>query len=103
VPLGDIPDGDAREFRFGRRGGFSMFVVRNDTKIYAYVNVCPHFGAPLNDRAATFLTADSARIRCTKHFSEYRLEDGFGIAGHGVGCWLDRVPVVVEDGVVTIR
>ncbi|MHA1559735.1 MAG: Rieske (2Fe-2S) protein, partial [Alphaproteobacteria bacterium] len=73
-----------------------MFVVRRGSEIHAYVNVCPHFGTLLNDQAATFLTADSARIRCTKYFSKYRLEDGFGIAGHGEGCWFDRVPVVVE-------
>jgi len=80
-----------------------MFVVRRGTEVHAYVNVCPHFGTPLNDQAPTFLTADAERIRCTKHFSEFRLDDGLGVAGHGEGCWLDRVPVVVEDGVVTIR
>lgn len=103
APLAEIKDGDAREFRFGKRGAFSMFVVRRGDAVRAYVNICPHFGTPLNDRAPTFLTEDGTRIRCTTHFSEYRIEDGFGVAGHGEGCWLDPVPVAVEDGLIVLR
>ena len=102
APLADFADGEAREFRFGKRGAFSMFVVRTGDAVHAYVNICPHFGIPLNDRKPTFLTDDRSRIRCTTHFSEYRFEDGYGVAGLGEGCWLDPVPVSVVDGMIVI-
>lgn len=102
APLADIADGAAREFRFGKRGAFAMFVVRNGDSVRGYLNICPHFGTPLNDRRPTFLTDDGSRIRCTTHFSEYRIEDGYGVAGFGEGCWLDPVPVGVVDGMIVI-
>lgn len=102
APLADLPDGEACEFRFGKRGAFSMFVVRTGNDVHGYVNICPHFGIPLNDRKPTFLTEDGSRIRCTTHFSEYRIEDGYGVAGFGEGCWLDPVPLSVVDGTVVI-
>jgi nitrite reductase/ring-hydroxylating ferredoxin subunit len=100
--LGAVADGSAREFRFGARGGFSMFVVRRGETLAAFVNACPHFGTPLNDRAPTFLTPDGSRIRCTTHFSEYRIDDGFGLVGFGKDCWLDPVPVHLMDGAIVI-
>ncbi len=103
APLAELSDGEAREFRFGKRGSaFSMFVVRRADAVHGYVNICPHYGIPLNDRAPTFLTDDRARIRCTTHFSEYRITDGYGLAGFGEGCWLDPVPVAIVDDMIVI-
>lgn len=102
APIDEIADGEAREFRFGKRGAFSMFVIRRGDAFHGYVNICPHYGTPLNERKPSFLTADGARIRCSKHYSEFQIEDGFGIAGFGEGCWLDPVPLTVRDGVLTI-
>ena len=102
-PLDDIPDGDAREFVFGRGTTvFSMFVVRKGDSVYGYLNICPHYSSPLNYRAGRFLNDDQTRIRCTMHFAEFRIEDGLGVAGAAVNCWLDPVPVEVVDGLVAI-
>lgn len=79
-----------------------MFLVRRGEDVFGYVNLCPHFGTPLNLRSPSFLTKDGARIRCTSHFSEFRIDDGFGLSGHGEGCWLDPVPVEIADGVIVI-
>lgn len=102
-PLDDIPDGEAREFVFGRGTTvFSMFVVRRGESVYGYLNICPHYSSPLNHRAGHFLNDDGSRIRCTMHFAEFRIEDGFGIAGAAQNCWLDPVPVSVEAGMIVI-
>jgi nitrite reductase/ring-hydroxylating ferredoxin subunit len=102
-PLEDIADGHAKEFVFGRGTTvFSMFVVRQADKVFGYLNICPHYSSPLNCRAGEFLSEDHSHIRCTMHFAEYRIEDGFGVAGAGEGCWLDPVPVHVEDGIIVI-
>jgi nitrite reductase/ring-hydroxylating ferredoxin subunit len=101
--LEEIPDGDAREYIFGRGTTvFSMFVVRRSAKVFGYLNICPHYSSPLNCRAGEFLSPDKSTIRCTMHYAEFRIEDGFGIGGAAQGCWLDPVPVCVEDGMIVI-
>src|SRR5581483_12041337 len=47
-PLDDIPDGDAKEYVFGRGTTvFSMFVVRRGREVYGYLNICPHYSSAL--------------------------------------------------------
>jgi len=102
-PLDTIADDNAKEFVFGRGTTvFSMFVVRRADKVFGYLNICPHYSSPLNCREGEFLSDDRSRIRCSAHFAEYRIEDGWGVAGAGEGCWLDPVPVHVEDGMIVI-
>jgi nitrite reductase/ring-hydroxylating ferredoxin subunit len=98
-PLEQIADGAAKEFIFGRGTTvFSMFVVRRGERVFGYLNLCPHYSSPLNRKAEHFLNEDGSRIRCTAHFAEFRIEDGFGVAGAAENCWLDPVPVHVADG-----
>ena len=102
-PLTDIPDGDAKEYVFGRGTTvFSMFVVRRGQKVYGYLNICPHYSSKLNFRDGQFMSEDKSHIRCTMHFAEFRIEDGFGVAGAALNCWLDPVPVHVADGQIVI-
>ena len=103
-PLEDVPDGDAKEYVFGRGTTvFSMFVVRRGEKVYGYLNICPHYSSPLNYRAGEFLNEDKSLIRCTSHFSEFRIEDGYGVKGAAERCWLDPVPVSVKNGMIVIQ
>ncbi len=102
-PLVEVPDDQAKEYVFGRGiSAFSMFVVRKRTQVYAYLNLCPHYSQPLNYRAGQFLTEDKMRIRCTMHFAEFRIDDGFGVLGAAENCWLDPVPVEIIDGQIRI-
>jgi nitrite reductase/ring-hydroxylating ferredoxin subunit len=102
-PLVDIRDGDAKEYVFGRGTTvFSMFVVRRGRSVYGYLNICPHYSSPLNYRAGEFLSEDGRFIRCTMHFSEFRIEDGFGVSGAAERCWLDPVPVHIESDMIVI-
>ncbi|MBF9033179.1 Rieske 2Fe-2S domain-containing protein [Rhodobacterales bacterium HKCCE2091] len=98
-PLSDIADGGAKEYVFGRGTTvFSMFVVRKGQAAYGYLNLCPHYSSPLNRKSDRFMNDDGTRIRCSAHFAEFRIEDGYGIAGAAERCWLDPVPVEVVDG-----
>jgi nitrite reductase/ring-hydroxylating ferredoxin subunit len=102
-PLEEIPDNGAKEFTFGRGTTvFSMFVVRKGEAVWGYLNLCPHYSSPLNRKADRFMNTDGTRIRCSAHFAEFRIEDGFGIAGAAERCWLDPVPVHVVEGEVRI-
>ncbi|MCB1502039.1 MAG: Rieske (2Fe-2S) protein [Bauldia sp.] len=102
--LDEIAPGSAREYVFGRGTTvFSMFVVRKGRdQVFGYLNLCPHFSLPLNYREGEFLNEDGTLIRCTMHFAEFRVEDGFGVSGAAERCWLDPVPVVVRNGAVFI-
>ena len=102
-PLAEIADGAAKEYVFGRGTTvFSMFVVRKCEEVFGYLNICPHFSSPLNHRKGQFLSDDGNRIQCTMHFAEFRIEDGQCVEGAAVGCWLDPVPVIVENGMIVI-
>ncbi len=103
-PLDDIAIGQAKEYVFGRGTTvFSMFVVRQgNERVYGYLNLCPHYSQPLNYRAGKFMNDEGTRIRCTMHFAEFRVEDGYGVAGAAEKCWLDPVPVLVKGGIVKI-
>jgi nitrite reductase/ring-hydroxylating ferredoxin subunit len=103
-PIEEIPAGRAKEYVFGRGTTvFSMFVVRQGgERVYGYLNLCPHYSTPLNYRAGAFTNDEGTRIRCTMHFAEFRIEDGYGVSGAAERCWLDPVPVVVKDGIIHI-
>ena len=102
--LDAIPEPGAREYRFGRgKSAFSMFVVRRGDRVYGYVNICPHYSSALNCRENAFLNDAGTLIRCSAHFAEFRIEDGFGVAGAAENCWLDPVPVEVVGRTIRIR
>jgi len=97
--VAEIGPGSAREFTFGGgKSKFSMFVVNKGGEYYAYLNLCPHYSSMLNVRDGEFLNPEGSLIRCSAHFAEFRIEDGFGVSGAAENCWLDPVPVEVVNG-----
>jgi nitrite reductase/ring-hydroxylating ferredoxin subunit len=102
-PLDSIADGQAKEFVFGRgRGAFHMFVVRKGVNVYGYLNICPHFSLPLNHRPDDFMSADGQRIRCTRHFALFQVENGLCDAGACENLFLDAVPVHLHAGEIVV-
>ena len=54
--LDDIEDGQAKSFSFGEGVDTrEIFVVREDDRVFGYVNSCPHLGTPLNWDGDTFV------------------------------------------------
>ena len=95
----ELVPGEAREFSFGGgKSKFSMFVVNRDGEHYAYLNFCPHYSSALNVRDGEFLNPEGTMIRCSAHFAEFRIEDGFGVSGAAENCWLDPIPLELKDG-----
>jgi nitrite reductase/ring-hydroxylating ferredoxin subunit len=96
-PLAEIDEAGGREYVFGRgKSAFSMFAVRRGGRVWGYLNLCPHFSLPLNQRAGQFMNETATRIRCSMHFAEFRIEDGFCVSGAAEGCYLDPVPLAVD-------
>ena len=92
-----IGDGTSKEVTFGDdRSGLCL--VRINRTIYAYINSCPHTGAPLNWMGDQFLTRDGDMIQCALHGALFRIADGLCVWGPCLHQRLTAVPTVIRDG-----
>lgn len=102
--LSDIPDGGSAGFAVtwpsGERRG--VLAVRRGPLIFAYINSCPHVGAPLDLEAGRFLNLERTHIICSTHGAIFRIEDGHCVRGPCVGKSLAPVAVDVRDGLVLV-
>jgi nitrite reductase/ring-hydroxylating ferredoxin subunit len=100
--LDDIADGESNGFIMTRPEGgrVGVLAVRRGGKVFAYVNSCPHTGAPLDFQEGKFLNPDKTLIQCSTHGALFRVHDGFCVKGPCIGKSLVPIPVAVEDGAV---
>ena len=107
--LEEIPDGEGRGFRLGEGAAeLGLFVVRAGDEAFAYLNACPHLGTPLDwggfDGEGRFVSADSGNILCATHGAEFRLEDGYCLAGPCLGDRLQGVRLARDpDGLLRFQ
>jgi len=76
----------------------SLFVVRKDDVLAAYINRCPHTGAPLEWLPDQFLDIDNSFIQCAIHGALFRPEDGYCVRGPCVGQSLQALALEVVEG-----
>ena len=101
--LDEIANPGAKGFVFGEGAErFDMFVVRNGDMIAGFVNACPHIGTPLEFMPDQFLTADKTQIVCATHGAQFRISDGFCVAGPCKDKSLQPVPIDVIEGRLAI-
>ncbi len=99
--LDAIIDGESKEvFLYDDR--ISLCLVRQGMTVYAYINSCPHTGAPLNWDRDRFLTRDGDMIQCTLHGALFRIGDGLCTWGPCLHQRLTAVPIVIRDGMVIL-
>jgi nitrite reductase/ring-hydroxylating ferredoxin subunit len=79
-----------------------VFIVRKGQHVYAYLNSCPHTGAPLDWVPDQFLSLDRNYIQCATHNALFRFNDGYCVSGPCAGARLTSVPVVIDGGEVVI-
>ena len=97
--LDDIDDPGSIEFRIGSGDWpFRGFVVKRGNRVFAYQNVCPHAGHPLNWKPDSFLVPDGAAIICASHGAVFDIETGACVAGPCPGRHLQPVPAEIRDG-----
>lgn len=98
-PLGRVPDPGSYGFSLKRDGmHINGFVVRRDGECFAYVNSCPHTGAPLDWVEHQFLDLDGALIQCAVHDARFLIDTGECISGPCPGASLEALPIRVEGG-----
>ena len=92
-PAADVPQTGVKSFDLN---GFPLILVASGDGLRAYVNACPHQFLPLDWRSENILSADGGVLRCSNHDAGFDACTGAGVDGHGQGCALDPVPVVVS-------
>lgn len=92
----DIADGQAKGFDPGRSGHDSVFLVRKGERVYAYSDVCPHYGTTsLPWKRHQYLDASSKYIVCAAHGALFDIENGLCLRGPCEGQSLTKVEVEV--------
>lgn len=102
VPLchvDDIPEGSARGFTLQ---GTRLFAVRNHSKIFIYLNRCPHLGIALDWEPDSFLDPEGLYIRCANHGAFFEIDTGNCIQGPCVGDALWSVDYRIMNGMLMI-
>ena len=99
--LDDVPDGGSAALTMDRDGrSYSVIAVRKDGHLYAYLNICPHRGLPLDFRPGQFLDLERKYILCSNHAALFRIEDGACVEGPCGSGGLLAVPVQIKDGLI---
>lgn len=80
-----------------------VFVVRTDGQVRAYVNSCPHVGAPLEMEEDRYLDLTGSEIICAVHAARFDPLTGDCTWGPCRGRRLTPVAIAIADGMVTIE
>jgi nitrite reductase/ring-hydroxylating ferredoxin subunit len=89
--LDDIEEGHSIEMMVQGR---SLFAVRKSDSIYAYWNICPHRGSPLNWSPNQFFSVDKQSLQCAFHGALFEVDSGLCIAGPCNGDHLQAIDLV---------
>lgn len=93
----DIADGQARGFDPNCSGQDSLFVVRKGEQVYAYSDICPHYGSTsLPWKRHQYLDAACKYIVCAAHGALFDIENGLCLQGACEGQSLAKIEVEVN-------
>lgn len=99
--IDDIEDGGALVLTFGEgRSRCEIFIQRRGGAVFAYENSCPHARHPLDWSPGRFLDATGALLQCASHGAQFRIEDGFCVAGPCKGRYLRPVTILLDEATV---
>lgn len=101
--LEEISDGAAKELSF-RTGSElqDIFLQRKGDVVFAFKNVCPHAGTPLNMDAGRFMEKTGTYLMCHTHGALFQLDDGLCVAGPCNGASLQAIDIIVENGNIIV-
>jgi nitrite reductase/ring-hydroxylating ferredoxin subunit len=94
----ELEEGASRGIDCEVAGKHTSVVVIRRGRVYAYLNSCPHTGAPLEWLPHRFLDASGSFIQCATHGALFQIEDGRCIWGPCAGAHLKPVQIAERDG-----
>lgn len=81
----------------------SLIVTRRGDAIAAFRNKCPHAGYPLQRADGRIVVQEGRYMVCAAHGASFELADGACAGGPCNGEGLERIAVIVRDGVVCVE
>ncbi|KAF0186919.1 MAG: hcaA1 [Hyphomonadaceae bacterium] len=103
--IDEIPEGGAIGVEFWRGEQCDelvrVIICKEESKVYAWVNRCPHAGWPLENIDGNFLFTEAGDIICSGHGAVFGVTDGRCWGGPGRGLPLSAFPFrQVGDNIV---
>ncbi|NHO66500.1 Rieske (2Fe-2S) protein [Aestuariicella hydrocarbonica] len=99
-PLQDLSNHQSKGFSLNEQ---PIFVIRQNQKVYAYRNRCPHLGIQLEWLPDKFLDIDGDLIQCATHGALFSIDDGYCVSGPCGGQSLQALAVDIREGEVWVE
>ena len=97
----ELPPGATKRFTFDANGRKTeAFLANFRGEVVAFVNRCVHLPITLDLEDNDFFTGDGSLFVCKTHGSVYDPKAGKCVGGPGQGKSLERLPLVVDAGVI---
>ena len=97
----ELPPGATKKFTFDANGRKTeAFLANFRGELVAFVNRCVHLPITLDLDDNDFFTGDGNLFVCKTHGSVYDPKAGKCVGGPGQGKSLERLPLVVDAGVI---
>ena len=77
-----------------------VFIINKHGKFCAYINSCPHTGAPLEWMPHQFLSLDGESIQCSLHGARFTIDEGHCIQGPCIGQGLAPITLEIIDDII---
>ncbi len=99
--LADLDATGAKEIVLERNGArLPVFVAKGESRIFGYVNSCPHARLPLNWREDAFFDVSRTYLFCANHGAHFALDTGLCLRGPCKGQSLTPFSIHVIGDVV---
>ncbi|NRR31671.1 Rieske (2Fe-2S) protein [Oxalobacteraceae bacterium] len=96
--LDELADREARGFDPLGSGQDSVLLVRQGLQLYAYRDLCPHYGdTPMAWRRHAYLNAQRSHIVCAAHGALFEIANGACVRGPCLGQSLSALHVEIRD------
>ena len=98
--LSDIDAPGSKGFAVGADASVNLFVVRRQEQVFAYLNRCPHTGAPLEWKPDQFLDFQNHYIQCAIHGALFEMHSGYCVRGPCAGQFLKSEKLSIEGELI---
>lgn len=94
----EIPDQGSRGFDPLQEGKDTLFIVRKESNLYAYRDLCPHYGdTALPWRKDIYLDKPGNNIICAAHGARFDIDTGLCTLGPCLGQSLTKITLQLTD------